>query len=187
MAVNKYVGDYRLIEELDERGRIRTRTEYIGKAYYHVMPARDVKRAMIEAGVAAVVMWALWIGAMVLPSTGMHSWFISLPFMAMAVPMFLLTETIFTVRPGRDPFERRHAERQNNRYPQTAVIIIAFAVFTLIAWFVSYLLGMEIVTGDGVFILCTLLIIATSAFIFAKRRCFALLSDETGDGESREV
>ncbi len=30
---NRYVGDYRLVESIDERGRIRTDFEYIGATY----------------------------------------------------------------------------------------------------------------------------------------------------------
>ena len=41
MAGKKYAKDYRLTDSLDERGRIRTETEYIG-AYYRFAGAADV-------------------------------------------------------------------------------------------------------------------------------------------------
>ena len=33
MAIDRYSGDYRILESVDEKGRIRSSTEYIGKDY----------------------------------------------------------------------------------------------------------------------------------------------------------
>ena len=38
MTVNKYVGDYMLVEDVDEKGRIKTTAEYIGDDYYYLLP-----------------------------------------------------------------------------------------------------------------------------------------------------
>ena len=44
MSRNRYVGDYRLVESIDGRGRIRTDYEYIGANYAYAGGAKDVRR-----------------------------------------------------------------------------------------------------------------------------------------------
>ena len=79
MAQNRYVKDYRLVETVDERGRIRTDYEYIGDAYYYAQgPERAAsarKRALLLCGLG----WLFCVGGMLPNSRGMHALYVSLP------------------------------------------------------------------------------------------------------------
>ena len=45
MSRNRYIGDYHLADSLDERGRIRTKVEYVGDLYSFVQKPENISSA----------------------------------------------------------------------------------------------------------------------------------------------
>ena len=180
MSINKYVGDYRLIEEFDEKGRIHHSHEYIGKPYYFVSGPDEVaaaKKRLLILGTAAFV---FYIAAMIPASDMMHSMFVSLPFAFYAVPLFILMTTVWSVPGGTGkPMERRQAERISNRIPQCGMFLMILSAGALIG--TAGIILMRAAGGSGIFrtgnvifsIMAASLMI-TAVMIFRSRTVFSV-------------
>ena len=62
MSVNKYVGDYRLLEEIDEHSHITTTTEYIGDDYFYELAEQPRKK---DAAIVVVAVLAFAVGVLI--------------------------------------------------------------------------------------------------------------------------
>ena len=174
MTVNKYVGDYRLIEEFGEDGHVKTSTEYIGD-YYYYLAGPDVRQKATYAVLAAVIAeWVFWIAALVPYSTVMQRMYVSLPFAFAAVPLFMLTGVIWHILRLKEPLEHRHADKIQNRYPATCAIGGLLEAIALIAAIITVLLAGGAQTGDFIFLGCCLGAVCMSLFIFAQKESFVL-------------
>ena len=171
MAINKYVRDYRLVETVDERGRLRTVHEYVGAAYVYT-DAAAFAAAKRTAGVLCALGWLCFLGAMLPDSMAMRRLYIALPFIFSALPLALLTETVLSAPAPGGTLERRHADRLRNRYPASAAFTVILPAVCLIGEAVSVLPGAEPRWGDAVFSLCAAVLAACGVILYKKRRGF---------------
>lgn len=173
MPQNRYAKDYRLVETVNERGRIRTDVEYIGGPYRYAaglnaaMRARRLCIALCAAG------WLALVGGMLPNSEGMHRWYVSLPYIFAALPLGLLTDTLLFSAPRREPFERRQADRLQNRWPPAAIAAGLLPCVSLIADGVRMLSGGAANGADAVLCLCAALCAGCAWALFSLRRRLA--------------
>ena len=184
VAVNKYVGDYRLIEDVDEKGHIKTTTEYIGKPYYYLLPEASRRTPTITVCVAVALQWTLWIAAMVPFSTCMQHLYVSLPFIVSAIALYFLSETVLRIVRYPEPLEHRHADRIINRYPAACVINGILVASSLVGGIVSLLAAGAPQTGDFIFLGCAATSALMALLVFAKKDSFAL---RAGDQEQKRL
>lgn len=173
MAQNRYVKDYRLVETVDERGRIHTDYEYIGDSYYYLRgaeTARKEKRTVLTVCLAA---WLAFVGALLPNSGGMHTLWVTLPFLFTALALGILTETLLTATPNREPFERRQADKLENRYPTAALSAAVLTGISLLGEGLNLLLRRPMNGGDAVFCLCAAVVAGCAVFVFSRRGSFA--------------
>ena len=132
MARNPYRKDYRLVEEFSGKGRVKTSYEYIGEACVF-REGESAAHAWARRGALLVSAgWILYIGAMFFESEAMRRLYVALPFAFCGVPLALITGHVFAMRSLKEPLEKRHMDRFNNRYPQAALFLTLFAVFALL-------------------------------------------------------
>ncbi|MBR2835115.1 MAG: hypothetical protein IKE43_05355 [Coriobacteriales bacterium] len=174
MTVNKYVADYRLIEEFDANGHVKTTTEYIGDYYYYLAEPESRRKAAYAVLAAAVAECVFWIAALVPYSAVMQRMYVSLPFVFAAVPLFLLLGVIWKIVRLKEPLEHRHADKIQNRYPATCAIGGLLEAMALIAAIITILLGVEPQTGDFIFLGCAVGTVCMSLYIFAQKESFVL-------------
>ncbi|MBP5254997.1 MAG: hypothetical protein J6Z23_06435 [Lachnospiraceae bacterium] len=170
MSINRYVKDYRLIEEFDAKGHLRTTYKYIGKDWYYVFPKEQVVPAKIRCTAACAVSWILFVTALVPVSSSMHTLYIALPFAFTALAAGLLTQVVVTVFRTKEPMEHRHADRLNVRIPLSAVLLMAFAGISLLGVLVNLIRGIELTAGDAVFIPCAAALVLCGCFVFFQRK-----------------
>ena len=132
MARNPYRKDYRLVEEFSEKGRVKTSYEYIGEACVFCEGENAAHAWARRCALLVSAGWILYIGAMFLESEAMRRLYAALPFAFCGVPLALLTGHVFAMRSLKEPLEKRHMDRFNNRYPQAALFLTLFAVFALL-------------------------------------------------------
>ena len=180
MSINKYVGDYRLIEEFDEKGRVHHSHEYIGKPYYFVSGPDEVAAARKKLLILGAAAFVFYIAAMIPASDMMHSMFVSLPFAFCAVPLFILMTTVWQVPGGtKKPMERRLAERISNRIPQCGMFLMILSAAALIGTagvirsriFGS---GSTFRTGNVIFTVMAASLMAAAVLIFRSRTVFSV-------------
>ena len=173
MARNKYVKDYRIVETVNERGRIKAGYEYIGDAWYYVSKAAAAaagKRALA----LSVFAWLFFIGAMLPESGAMRTIYVSLPFAFTALPLGMLTDLALTTCFRKEPLEHRHADRLENRYPPVCLAAAVLPAIALVGELVRVLAGGSAGKGDLLFSLGAALTLVCAALAFSLRKSFAV-------------
>lgn len=172
MARKKYIRDYRLVETVDERGRIRSDYEYIGADYVYCRGADAVRRDKKAVLCAVIVGWLAFAGALLPPSAGMHAVYVALPFLFSAVPLGVLTDTLLTAARSAEPLRHQQADMLENRYPAAALWTMLLPCAALLGELVCLLLGARPRPGDAIFSLCAALTAGAGLFAFLRRRRF---------------
>ncbi len=189
MSFNRYVGDYKLNEEFDEKGRVRHETVYIGRPYRFAADEQTVLAGRRKLLLCCAAEAAAWIAAMIPNSDMMHCFYVSLPFAFCAVPLFLLILAAMQIPSGREglmkPMERRHAERFANRIPQSGMFLLILSAGAaagtaavwgqLLAGRNGALSGKDIFTGGNLFFSAMAVIaVLLAVLIFRTRTVFSV-------------
>lgn len=176
MARNRYVSDYRIVESMDARGRVRSEAEYIGARYAWAEDEKSVRRAVRGVLAGCVVGWLGWLGALLPLSAATRTVYVCVPFVFAAVPLALATGVVAGALrgklPGADlplgadlpPFEHRFADRLENRGPACSFFMMLLSGFSLAGEAVAAFRGASLLWGDAVF--C-----AGAAAVFACGLC----------------
>ena len=173
MARNKYIRDYRLIETVDERGRIRSDYEYIGGDYVYVLGADAVRREKMILLAAIAVGWLAFVGALLPDAAGMRALYVVLPFLLAAIPLGVMTDTLLSAAPKEEPLRRQQADMLANRYPPAAAGTAILSGAALLGGLVRLLAGAERNAGDIVFLAAAAVLAAVGSFAFSRRGRFA--------------
>ena len=176
MSRNRYVGDYRLVESIDERGRIRTDFEYIGATYVHAGGATAARGLLRRALTACGVGWAAFVGALIPVSRAARTLYVSLPFAFAALPLGLMTAVVFRVLRAGEKLEHRHADQLENRCPACSFFTILLCVVALAGEGVNLLRGVQMLPGDIAFAAGAALLIACGVHnhrLWKRLKCVA--------------
>lgn len=111
MAGRKYVRDYRLVETMDERGRIRVETEYLGAYYVFAAGTKAAAAGKRRLLALCSLGWAGYLAALSFSSAAIRTVYVALPFVFTALPLWLLTALALSVRTDGKPMERAAAEK----------------------------------------------------------------------------
>jgi len=172
MARKKYMGDYRLTERVDTRGRIHKDYEYAGPVYYYALEKNALNRQRRAALLICVIAAAAFIAALLPHSAASGTFYITLPFVFAALPLGILTELLLSSPKGGQTLERRQADRLQNRYPAASMFIAALCAVSLAGEGIYALTGGRLSGGDAVFSVCAALMGACGVLLFNKRRSF---------------
>ena len=173
MAKNRYIKDYRIVETVNERGRIRSDYEYIGQPYYFVAKAETISRVKKTLAALCVLAWIAWICAMLPDNTAMRTWYVSFPFAFAAIPLFLMADLALPLLRLRQPMEHRTADKLENRWPPRCLAAAILSGLALLGEAVNLMRGLPMKGGDGIFTLCALLVLLCSALCFRERKTLA--------------
>ncbi len=160
MSRNRYVGDYRIVESIDERGRVRSDYEYIGAPWVYAADGQTVKAARRRVAACCAVGWLAWVAALLPVSAAMRALVIALAFAFAALPLALASGIAVSLFREKPPFEHRHADRLENRAPACTFFVALLGGVALIGEAVNALRGAELLPGDGVFAICAAVLVA---------------------------
>lgn len=153
MSRNRYVSDYRIVETIDARGRVRSDYEYIGAPWVYASDDKTVRAARRLSTLGNALGWAAYVLALVPRSSATRTLYVSLPFIFSAPPLAMVSSILFSLWREKPPFEHRHADRLANRAPACTFITMLLSVLALIGEGVHALTGAELIPGDAVFCL----------------------------------
>ena len=176
MAINRYVKDYRIVEEFNARGRVKTSYEYIGEPYYFTADKKEVSAAKKKSIAACVAAWICFIAALIPVSVSMHTLYIAVPFAFAALPLGILTDLIASVFSLKEPLEHRQADRLNVRFPLLTLSIMVLDGMALLGILINLIRGIAPAAGDAVFIPCAAALWACGGFAFRQRAKLAAQS-----------
>ena len=174
MARNRYAKDYRLVETIDERGRIKTDYEYIGAPYRFEGEEAAVARDKKLAIALCPLLWLLFLASMLPNSNAMRCMLVTLPFVFTALPLGFLTDIVLSVCFAREPLEHRHADKVNNSLPPSALAAAVLSAAAVLAQLVRALKGGEMNGGDWLFLLGAAALSAACFYAFSFRKKLAV-------------
>ena len=160
MSRNRYVGDYRIVESIDARGRVRSDYEYIGAPWVYAADGQTVKAARGRVTACCAVGWLAWVVALLPLSAAMRALVVALSFAFAALPLALATGIAVSLFREKPPFEHRHADRLENRGPACTFFVALLGGVSLAGEGVNALRGAELLPGDGVFAVCAAVLVA---------------------------
>lgn len=179
MARGKYNKDYRLTEEFQANGRVRTGYEYIGEPWFFCADAKTVETEKKKSLALVLAAAAAFVAALVLYSGFMHVLWIALPFAVTVIPIFMMADLSISMQKWQPPMEHRHADKLNNAFPARSLFMAYLSAISLVGEIVySCMTGFQLVTGDIVMIGCTAVIFWCALMLFRRR---ASLRAETKD------
>ena len=173
MARKKYIRDYRLVETIDERGRIRSDYEYIGSDYAYILGADAVRREKRTLLVLIAVGWLAFAGALLPNAAGMRAAYVALPFLFAAVPLGVMTDTLLSAAPKNEPLRHQQADMLEKRYPPSALWTAILSGAALLAECVRLVIGAERNAGDFLLLAAAAVLAAVGVYAFSRRGRFA--------------
>ena len=152
MAIDRYSKDYRLNDSLDERGRIRTEAEYIGK-HFRFRRSGAARQAAKKTLALCVLAWIGFLAALYPVSDVGRALYAVLPCAFTALPLWMLTATAASALRVKEPFVRREQERFTVRFPAAALLAAILPGLALLGGGLRMLFGaVEHLGGDIVFL-----------------------------------
>lgn len=171
MARDKYIKDYRLLESIDQRGRLRVDYEYAGDYYRFTAGQGAAARQLRRTLALCVLGWGSFLAALLPQSTAMRTLYVSLPFAFSALPLGMLTALVFSQRKAAEPMEHPAADRLTNSLPPRALFTALLPAAALAGEGVRLLAGPgDLLPGDGIFALGALGLTVCGALAFAGRK-----------------
>lgn len=176
MARRKYLKDYRIVETLNDRGGIRSDSEYIGPAYRFRDPKAAESMKQLLPGLC-ILSWLGYIAALLPYSAASGIFYVSLPFLFSAIPLGMLTERAISLLRGKTPIEHRSADRYNNWIGGASLMMALLSGISLAGELISFCIGMrDCVWGDAVFAVGSLVLLCCGIVI--RRRAGRLLTEQ---------
>ena len=153
MAGKKYARDYRLSDTLDERGRIRTETEYIG-ALYRFVQGNAAAQASIRQMLVFTGLGALCFLLSLLPrSTASLTLYVMLPYLFTALPLGLQLSALLRLRRLGESLDHRAADQANERIPGCCLWLLILPAVSLAGEAIALTFGHgAFLPGDGLFL-----------------------------------
>ena len=183
MARGRYKADYRLVETLDERGRVRTVTEYMGKPYRFTDGVISVRKRLVKVALAVLLGWIAFVWGFVPDSVLSRSSYIALPRAFGAIPLMLITDTAFSAFTWKEPFERRQADKINEVLPASCGGLMVLSALVIITGIIRLAVSGGAGTGDVQFLLSTAVMMVCG--VFAKGQKVAATEDEMCSARER--
>jgi len=179
MAGNKYIGDYRLNETFDEKGRVHVESEYIG-TYYCFSGSHDEVRCYLRRGAVLIVgMWAAYICSLLPDTQAMRRLWIALPYAFGALFLGLLTHTFVQIARAGETFERRIADRIQNTWPEHCVAVVILCGGSGIAAFLLALFTRQLTGANLLFAACA--IVTGLCAVYLLRKSYQIDTCECAD------
>ena len=165
MATKKYIKDYRLVEELSEKGRIKTTYEYIGDDYIFTSPKETVERSKKTILIILCCQWALFFLALLPSSSAGLTMYVLLPFVFSALPLGIFSELIYTLWRAQSPMEHFVHDKLENRFRPSCLFAAGIPAAAILCEVVSFFIDSSRFSfGDIVFTVCAAGITALSLF-----------------------
>ena len=169
MISKKYLKDYRLEEQINDNGRIRTKAVYIG-GDYSISPKLSTAEKRLILGFSALS-GILFPAALLPVSQAARVMYIILPFVLAALPIFTMIPVVVTLLHKRGSMKREHAERIAGRLPACAFLTMIFTAAAFIGLIITAAVSWEsFPAGDIIFAVLSFIVCAASAVILMKCR-----------------
>ena len=169
MIPRKYLDDYKVVEQVDERGRTRKEAVYVGGDFVFAPPLPKKERWIIGGlCLAAIIAYA---AALVPATRATRMTYVMVPFILTPVPLYLMAVVVITLLRADDIMIRYDAERISQRLAPCAIIAAILPAASFIGLVIAYMRSIEsFQSGDLIFCIMSVVSVAASAVVFKMSR-----------------
>lgn len=174
MISRKYVKDYKFLERLDSRGRLKTTAVYTGTYYRfrNAPSARAMGRLLFPA---MLIAWLLFVGAMIPNSRASHTMYVILPFAFTALPLGFLTKCLWLMKREKEPFIRSVGERFSQQLPGWSLAGTLLCSVSFLGELITVLIVKSFSLQDAIFLGGCLLLLLLMLYTYCIRKRAAVV------------
>lgn len=153
MSSRKYAKDYRLSDTLDERGRIRTETEYVGAIYCFIEGNETARKALCRMLMFTGLGTLCFMVSLLPLSAASLTLYVMLPYLFSALPLALLLAALFRLRRAGVKLDHRTADQANERVPACCLWLLILPGVSLLGEGIALTIGYgTFLPGDALFL-----------------------------------
>ena len=130
MIFNRYAGDYRLENQTDASGRLKTVAVYRGREYYLALSAGELRTFCRKWLLWLLPIAALFVPGFFLNGAGGRRPYVTLPYIALLLPLYLSAAMLPLLRRERTCFERKDRDRIERRSRGCPLLIALLALIS---------------------------------------------------------
>ena len=164
MVSKKYVGDYRLENVPNRRGKLKTVPVYRGPLFRFKAEEKRLAAAKRRLLVLTVIASAALLVTMLLRAEILSRIYVVMPLILSILPTVLLWMGLYNLFTAGESVPRDKCDRIHNRFAGWSIVLLALAALSLIGQITAYI-GSASAGGIPVTI-CTLAIMVCAIFIF---------------------
>lgn len=169
MVSRKYASDYRLENIKTKSGKIVTKPVYRGDLFGFSKPKAEVKKLKYIFLISTIIEWLLFLASLLINTRSGRAMYVSLPFLALAFPLLGQSDAVWTFVSAKDGVTRMVKDKITEKLISWIFMVLFFSVCSAIGHIVFWVRNGESVI-DVVFLILTILIIASSWNLFIKRK-----------------
>ncbi len=167
MVSRKYVGDYRLENVPDRRGKLKTVPVYRGPLFRFSADEKTLKTAKRRVLALTAVLTAALLVTLLLPSELLQRLYVVMPLVLSIIPAMLLWTGVYHLFTAGPAVPRDKCDKIHNRFAGWSVVLTALSALSLFGQLASYFTGSA---ADIPVTFCTAVMAACAAWLFAGKK-----------------
>ena len=179
MVSRKYVGDYRLENVPDRRGKLKTVPVYRGPLFRFKAEDGVVKAAKRRLLLLTALATASLLVTMLLRSELLTRIYVVMPLVLCILPAVLLWMGVYNLFTAGTSVRRDQSDRIYNRFAGWSVVLAVLSAFSLAGQIAAYLTSFD--AGGIPVTVCTVVLLLCGALIFRGKN--DLLMEEIPSGQ----
>ena len=173
MSRKKYINDYELDREVDDKGRIKTTARYAGGFFVFAADDASASKNKRISAVACAIAWVAFVASLIPRTAALHLIYYSLPFAFCAVPLWLLSDVTVSLFAAKPPFKHRAADKFSKRFLPCSVALAVLSGGSAVGYIAGVLTGgVTFASYDIIPAVSSLLIFGAAGALFAIRNAF---------------
>ena len=175
MVSRKYVGDYRLENVTDRRGKLKTVPVYRGPLFRFTADEKTLKAAKGRCLALTVLLTAALLVTLVLHSELLQRIYVVMPLVLSILPTALIWAGVYHLFTAGPALPRDKSDKIHNRFAGWSIVLLALSVLSLLGQAAAYFSGFPVAAGIPI-TLSTAVMIACAFWLFAGKK--DLLTEE---------
>ena len=164
----KYVGNYRLENVPDRRGKLKTVPVYRGPLFRFTAEEGTLKKAKKRFLLLIALITAALLATMLLQADVLSRIYVVMPLVLCFLPTVLLWLGIHDLHYAGDSLQRDQSDRINNRFSGWSIVLSALAFLSLIGQVAAYIGGADL--SNVPVTLCTVIVSVCAFLVFRGKK-----------------
>ncbi len=173
MSSRKYTKDYRLENKSQKNGKVVTIPVYRGELFGFEKKKEDVERVKRVFLIFTIAEWVIYFVALLLNTDKGRVMYVSLPLIAVAFPLLGQTSIVLMLKKTKSEYIRSEKDKITEKLISWVFVSFFFSLCSLLGHVVSWIMRGESIL-DAILLVLTLLLVALSYSLFAKRKDLAM-------------